>query len=104
MTRRFAYRCEAIAQDLTDSYEVVLATHRAMTPRLAARWARHTARRYAGLLAPAPTTGYLLRAPLVETAPDAPRPDVVLLGWADSIELYAHAAGVLERMAYGSSA
>ncbi|WP_016908359.1 hypothetical protein [Streptomyces xiaopingdaonensis] len=95
MTRRLAYRCEAIAQDLTGSCEVVLSTYRAMTPRLAAGWARHTARRYAGLLAPVPTAGYLLRAPLTETAPDGPRPEVVLLGWADSVEHYEHALRTL---------
>ncbi|MEU3124168.1 hypothetical protein ABZ696_28360 [Streptomyces albidoflavus] len=54
MPRRYAYRCELLARSLDGTYEAILATYRAPTPRLAARWARDTVGRYAELLAPAP--------------------------------------------------
>ncbi|WP_329151179.1 hypothetical protein OIU91_28265 [Streptomyces sp. NBC_01456] len=88
MARRYAYRCELIARNLDGTYEATLTTYRATTPRLAARWARMTAGRYAELLAPAPTASYLAGVPLVEIEPGNPRPDVRLQAWADSTELY----------------
>ncbi|MFZ3595917.1 hypothetical protein [Streptomyces sp. BH104] len=98
MSRRYAYRCELLARSLDGTYEAILATYRAATPRLAGRWARTTAGRYAGLLAPAPAEPYLGRAPLVESPPEGPRPDVKLRMWADSAERYE---GVLRTLADG---
>jgi hypothetical protein len=98
VARRHAYRCELLARSLDGTYEAILATYRAATPRLAARWARTKARRYAGLLAPTPTAPYLAGAPLVEIEPGTPRPDVKLQAWADSPELYE---GVLHTLAAG---
>lgn len=98
MARRHAYRCELMAQSLDGTYEAILATYRAATPRLAARWARDKARRYAGLLAPTPTAPYLAGVPLVEFEPGTPRPDVKLQAWADSAELYE---GVLHTLDAG---
>lgn len=95
MLRHHAYRCEVIARNLTGTREVILAAYRAITPRLAARWARTTARRYAELLAPAPTAPYLDRAPLIEAGPGSPRPDVALHRWADSPEQYEAALRTL---------
>ncbi|SDL43624.1 hypothetical protein [Streptomyces indicus] len=95
MPTTHTYRCEAVAHDLTGNREVILDTYRAATPRLAARWARQAARRYACLLAPAPTAPYLRSAPLVEAEPDGPRPDAALHAWADSAEQYEHALHTL---------
>jgi hypothetical protein len=96
--RRYAYRCELLARSLDGTYEAILATYHAPTPRLAARWARATAGRYAELLAPAPADLYLGGAPLIETPPEGPRPDVKLHWWADSRERYE---GVLRTLAEG---
>ncbi|MFI7009952.1 hypothetical protein [Streptomyces sp. NPDC050145] len=96
MPRRYAYRCELLARSLDGRYEAILATYRAPTPRLAARWARATAGRYAELLAPAPTADYLEGAPLIEFPPDGPRPDATLHAWADSRDRYE---GVLRTLA-----
>ncbi|MFF1756111.1 hypothetical protein [Streptomyces sp. NPDC058266] len=98
MARRYAYRCELLALSLDGTYEAILATYRAITPRLAARWARTTASRYAELLAPAPTAPYLGGAPLIEAPAEGPRPDVKLHAWADSDERYE---GVLHTLAEG---
>ncbi|MFJ9468309.1 hypothetical protein [Streptomyces caniferus] len=98
MSRRYAYRCELLARSLDGTYETVLATYRATTPWLAARWARATAGRYAELLAPAPAAPYLGGAPLIEAPPEGPRPDVRLRAWADSGERYE---GVLRTLAEG---
>lgn len=96
MHRRYAYRCELLARSLDGTYEAILATYRAPTPRLAARWARDTAGRYAELLAPAPAADHLGGAPLIEAPPGGPRPDVTLHAWADSDERYE---GVLRTLA-----
>ncbi|WP_327662792.1 MULTISPECIES: hypothetical protein [unclassified Streptomyces] len=96
MPRRYAYRCELLARALDGTYEAILATYRAPTPRLAARWARDTASRYAELLAPTPAAPYLGGAPLIEAPPEGPPPDVKLHAWADSDELYE---GVLRTLA-----
>ncbi|MFB8774997.1 hypothetical protein [Streptomyces broussonetiae] len=47
-----AFRCEAAAYDLSGSREVLLATYRGRSPRLAARWLRGSAHRFARLLSP----------------------------------------------------
>ncbi|MGW5234520.1 hypothetical protein ACWEQU_20055 [Streptomyces nodosus] len=96
MPRRYAYRCELLARSLDGAYEAILATYRAPTPRLAARWARDMAGRYAELLAPAPAAPYLGGAPLIEAPPEGPRPDAELHAWADSDERYD---GVLRTLA-----
>lgn len=98
MTRHHAYRCELIAQSLDGTYEAILAEYRAATPRLAARWARTKARRYAGLLAPTPNVPYLAGVPLAEFESGTPRPDIKLHAWADSTELYE---GVLRTLVAG---
>ncbi|RVU20936.1 hypothetical protein EOT10_26765 [Streptomyces antnestii] len=90
MPRRYAYRCELLARSLDGTYEAILATYRATTPRLAARWARQTTGRYAGLLAPTPATPYLSRVPLVRAPAYGPRPDAVLRAWANTPERYEH--------------
>ncbi|GAA3237400.1 hypothetical protein GCM10010493_06160 [Streptomyces lavendulae subsp. grasserius] len=76
-----AYRCEAVATDLQGSREVLLATYRATTPRLAARWVRAEALRLVRLLCPQPESPSLRNAPLVVVGDAAPRPDLALLGW-----------------------
>jgi len=98
VSRRYAYRCELLARSLDGTYETILATYRATTPRLAARWARETVSRYAELLAPAPPAPYLGSAPLIEAPPEGPRPDVRLHAWADSRERYE---GVMRTLAEG---
>lgn len=84
-----AYRCEVVAEGLADNRrEITLTTYRAATPRLAARWARSTARRYARLLSPGPAEPYLGGAPVTDAGPGCPRPDDDLRAWSDSDERY----------------
>ncbi|MFD7106077.1 hypothetical protein [Streptomyces celluloflavus] len=92
---RVAYRCEATARNLSGHREVLLATYRAATPRLAARWLRAEAQRLARLLAPEPSAPCLRGAPLVPTAAHAPRPDYYLLVWAGDDNQYDHALRIL---------
>ncbi|AKY02199.1 hypothetical protein AVV13_gp50 [Streptomyces phage SF1] len=89
MPTRHAYRCEVVAEGLADNgREITLATYRAVTPRLAARWARSTARRYARLLSPGPAEPYLGGARVTDFGRGCPRPDDDLRAWSDSAERY----------------
>ncbi|MGW7363896.1 hypothetical protein ACWGI8_10810 [Streptomyces sp. NPDC054841] len=54
MRSPIAFRCEATAHDLSGSREVLLATYRGRSPRLAARWLRAEAHHLARLLSPDP--------------------------------------------------
>lgn len=90
-----AFRCEATANGLGDSREILLATYRGRSPRLAARWLRASALRLAALLDPAPEAAYLHSAPLVPTGPQVPRPDVELRALADSDRAYEQALRAL---------
>ncbi|GHD84988.1 hypothetical protein GCM10010508_06950 [Streptomyces naganishii JCM 4654] len=86
-----AFRCEATAHDLSGFREVLLATYRGRSPRLAARWLRAEAHYLAWLLSPDPGALFLRDAPLTTACPDVPRPDAELLAWADSDHAYEHA-------------
>ncbi|GAA1666560.1 hypothetical protein GCM10009680_02650 [Streptomyces yatensis] len=77
-----AFHCAATAHDLSGAREVVLATYRAPTPRLAVRWMQAEALRLARLLDPHPGEPYLGRAPVVPTGPMCPRPHAYLYAWA----------------------
>ncbi|WP_432160791.1 hypothetical protein [Streptomyces sp. NRRL F-5630] len=88
MPTRHAYRCELVAKGLADHREITLAIYRAPTPRLAARWARSTARRYARLLDPVPAEPYLGGAPVAEFGRGCPRPHDDLRTWSESAERY----------------
>lgn len=90
-----AFRCEATAHDLGGSREILLATYRGRSPRLAARWLRAFALRLAGLLDPTPEAAYLHSAPLIPTGPEAPRPDVGLRALANSDRAYEQALRTL---------
>lgn len=90
-----AFWCEAIARDLSGCREVLLATYRGHSPRLAARWLRASARRYAWLLSPDFGALGLRDAPLVLARSEIPRPDVELRAWADSDRAYEQALRAL---------
>jgi hypothetical protein len=92
-----AFRCEATAHDLDGSREVLLATHRGRSPRLAGRWLRAEAHRLARLLSPDTEALTLRDAPLRATDPDTPRPDVELRAWAESDQAYEHALSALAK-------
>lgn len=65
-----AFRCEAVAQDLSGSREIMLGFYRGGSPRLAARWLRSTAQHLAALLAPLRDgEGPLREALFVEAGP-----------------------------------
>lgn len=83
-----AFRCEATAHDLSGSREVLLATYRGRSPRLAARWLRASAHRFAQLLSPDLGALSLRDAPLILAGPETPRPDAELRAWADSDQAY----------------
>lgn len=74
------FRCEATAYDLSGSREVLLATYRGRSPRLAARWLRASTHRFARLLSPDVGALSLRDAPLLLAGPEVPRPDVELRG------------------------
>lgn len=86
-----AFRCEATAHDLSGTREILLATYRGRSARLAARWLRAEAYRLARLLSPDPATLSLRDAPLITAGPDSPCPDAELRAWADSDHAYEHA-------------
>ncbi|MGW0879034.1 hypothetical protein [Streptomyces sp. NPDC002671] len=86
-----AFRCEAIAHDLSGSREVLLATYRGRSARLAARWLRAEAHHLARLLSPDPGAPFLRDAPLTTAGPDVPHPGAELRAWADSDHAYEHA-------------
>ncbi|TGN74552.1 hypothetical protein E5083_20335 [Streptomyces bauhiniae] len=86
-----AFRCEATAHDLGGSREILLATYRGRSPRLAARWLRAEAHRLARLLSPALGALFLRDAPFTAAGPDVPRPDAELRAWADDERAYEHA-------------
>lgn len=86
-----AFRCEATAHDLSGSREILLATYRCRSPRLAARWLRAEAHKLARLLSPAPGAPFLRGAPFAAAGPDVPRPDAELRAWADDDGVYEHA-------------
>lgn len=90
-----AFRCEATAYDLSGSREVLLATYRGRSPRLAARWLRASAHRFARLLSPDFQAPGLRDAPLLLANPEVPRPDVELRAWADSDAAYEQALRAL---------
>jgi hypothetical protein len=90
-----AFRCESTAHDLSGSCEVLLATYRGRSPRLAARWLRASAHRLSRLLSPDLGAMSLADAPLVVTGPEIPRPDVELSAWAESDQAYEHALRAL---------
>ncbi|WP_411144723.1 hypothetical protein [Streptomyces sp. x-80] len=75
-----AYRCETTATALDSTREVVLATYRASTPRLAVRWLWSQAEHLADLLDPNPAA--LQDAPLLLVAAAAPHPGDDLRAWA----------------------
>lgn len=91
MRAPIVFRCEATAHDLSGTREVLLATYRGRSPRLAARWLRAQALRLARLLSPDPGALFLRDAPLVTAGPDVSRPDAELRAWADSDQAYEHA-------------
>ncbi|GHI02501.1 hypothetical protein Scel_08220 [Streptomyces cellostaticus] len=91
MRSPIAFRCEATAHDLSSSREILLATCRGRSPRLAARWLRAEAHRLARLLSPTPDALFLRDAPLTTAGPDFPRPDADLRAWADDDRAYEHA-------------
>ncbi|MFE7276010.1 hypothetical protein [Streptomyces sp. NPDC057623] len=90
-----AFRCEATAHDLSGTREVLLATYRGRSPRLATRWLRAQAYRLARLLSPDPEAVFLQDTSLVTTQPDVPRPDGELRAWADNDQAYEHALRAL---------
>lgn len=90
-----AFRCEATAHDLGGSREILLATYRGRSPRLAARWLRVSALHLSALLAPAPEAAYFQSASLVPTGPEVPRPDVELRALASSDRAYEQALRAL---------
>lgn len=90
-----AFRCEASAHDLNDSCEVLLATYRGRSPRLAARWLRASAHRFARLLSPDIGAIRFRDAPFTLAGPEIPRPDVELRAWADSDRAYEQALRAL---------
>lgn len=85
------FRCEATAQELSGSRQILLATYRGRSPRLAARWLRAEAHRLARLLSPAPGALFLRDAPFTAADPYVPRPDAELRAWADDDCAYEHA-------------
>ncbi|MBT2421304.1 hypothetical protein J7F01_35290 [Streptomyces sp. ISL-22] len=95
MRSPIAFRCEAVAHDLSGTREVLLATYRGWSPRLAARWLRAEAFRLARLLSPHPGAKFLGNAPLTTAGPDVPRPDAELRAWASSDQAYEHALRTL---------
>ncbi len=95
MRSPIAFRCEATAHDLSGFREVLLATYRGRSPRLAARWLRAQTHRLARLLSPAPDALYLRDAPFTVAGPDVPRPDADLRAWADDAHAYEHALRTL---------
>jgi hypothetical protein len=90
-----AFRCEATAQDLSGSREVLLATYRGRSPRLAARWLRASAYRFSRLLSQDLGSASLGNAPLILVGPESPRPDVELRAWANSDRAYEQALRAL---------
>lgn len=90
-----AFRCEATAHDLSGSREVLLATYRGRSPRLAARWLRASAHRFARLLSPDGGALGLNDAPLVLAGSEVPRPDVELRAWAECDRAYEQALRAL---------
>lgn len=90
-----AFRCEATAHDLSGSREVLLAIYWGRSPRLAARWLRASAHRFARLLSPDVGALSLRGAPLLLAGPEVPRPDVELRAWADSDAAYEQALRAL---------
>lgn len=95
MRSPIAFRCEATAHDLSGTREVLLATYRGRSPRLAARWLRAQAFRLARLLSPDPGAVFLQDAQLVTAGPGVPRPDAELQAWASSDQAYEHALRAL---------
>lgn len=95
MRSPMAFRCEATAHGLSGTREVLLATYRGRSPRLAARWLRAQAFRLARLLSPDPGAVFLRDAQLVTAGPDVPRPDAELRAWASSDQAYEHALRAL---------
>ncbi len=95
MRAPIAYRCEATAHDLRGAREVLLATYRGRSPRLAARWLRSEAHRLARLLSPPAEAAYLQDAPLTTAGPNTPRPDVELSLWASNDQAYEYALRTL---------
>lgn len=90
-----AYRCETTATGLTGSREVLLAVHRASTPRLAARWLRVEAERLARRFSLDPQSSTMRDAPLSIVDPTYPRPDDALRAWRHSETEYERAIRVL---------
>ncbi|WP_240509899.1 hypothetical protein [Streptomyces malaysiense] len=90
-----AFRCEATARDLGGSREVLLATYRGRSPRLAARWLRTEALHLSRLLSPDPGAMFLGDAPLTVAGPEAPRPDAELRAWAGGDQAYEYALRAL---------
>lgn len=86
-----AFHCSATAHGLSGTREVIFATYRAPTPRLAARWMQAEALRLARLFAPHPGEPYLGRAPVVPTGPTCPRPHACLYAWAQEPGQYEQA-------------
>ncbi|MFC9910447.1 hypothetical protein [Streptomyces sp. NPDC127197] len=95
MRSPIAFRCEATAHDLSGTREVLLATYRGRSPRLATRWLRAQALHLARLLSPDPGAVFFRDAPLITARPDVPRPDAELRGWAASDQAYEHAIRAL---------
>ncbi|MBZ9638299.1 hypothetical protein K8369_02475, partial [Streptomyces sp. PSKA30] len=83
------------AHDLSGTREVLLATYRGRSPRLAARWLRAQASHLARRLSPDPGAVFLRGAPLITTGPGVPRPDAELRAWANSDQAYEHAIHIL---------
>ncbi|MGM9332122.1 hypothetical protein [Streptomyces murinus] len=90
-----AFRCEATAHDLGGTREVLLATYRGRSPRLAARWLRAEALHLSRLLSPDPEAKFFRDAPLAIAGPEAPRPDAELRAWAAGDQAYEHALRAL---------
>lgn len=90
-----AFHCAATAHDLSGTREVILATYRAPTPRLAARWMQAEALHLARLLDPHPGEPYLGRAPVLPTGPTCPRPHAYLYAWAQEPSQYEQALSTL---------
>ncbi|WP_228034719.1 hypothetical protein, partial [Streptomyces spongiae] len=95
MRSPIAFRCEATAHGLGGTREVLLATYRGRSPRLAARWLRAQAVHLARRLSLDPGAVFLRDAPLITTWPDVPRPDAELRAWAESDQAYEHALRTL---------
>ncbi|WP_411146423.1 hypothetical protein [Streptomyces sp. x-80] len=78
-----AFRCETTATALgRGARSVILATYRAGTPRLAARWLWSQAEHLADLLDPTPAAPQIQDAPLLLVAAAAPHPAGDLRAWA----------------------